>query len=149
MGFSGNTDRAKVILISGLIGQAARQKQCVKLFLWVLAEGINLVFFICSILVICFIMRVKLNPVVEESLHDNGLFHTSAGVDFSGRTCFSKLEANAGWVLGLERSRADNTGWITLNGLLIETRLEYKWFGLFNTFYKGNGLMHFYHDHRQ
>ena len=89
---------------------------------------------------------LSLNPVVEESLHDNGLFHTSAGLDFSGRTCFSKLEANAGWVLGLERSRADNTGWITSNGLLIETRLEYKWVGLFNTFYKGGGLMHFYRD---
>lgn len=89
----------------------------------------------------------KMDPIVEEALHDNGLFHTSVGVDFSGRTCFRKLEANAGWVIGLERSRADNTGWITSNGLLIETMLEYKWLGLFNTFYKGGGLMHFYLDH--
>ena len=116
-------------------------------FLWVLAEGISLVFFICSISVTCFIMQAKMDPVVEEALHDNGLFLTSAGIDFSGRTCFRKLEANAGWVLGLERSRADNTGWITSNGFLMETRLEYKWFGLFNTFYKGDGLMHFYRDH--
>jgi hypothetical protein len=88
---------------------------------------------------------LSLNPV-DESLHDNGLFLTSAGVDFSGRTCLTKLEANAGWVMGLERSRAENTGWITSNGLLIETRLEYKWLGLFNTFYKGGGLMRFYRD---
>ncbi len=88
----------------------------------------------------------KMDPVIEEPLHDNGLFLTSAGVDFSGRTCFRRLEANAGWVLGLERSRAEKTGWIALNGILLETRLEYKWFGLFNTFYKGDGLMYFYRD---
>jgi hypothetical protein len=86
----------------------------------------------------------KMDPVVDEPLHDNGLFLTSLGVDLSGRACFRKLEANAGWVIGLERSRAENTGWLTSNGLLVETRIEYKWFGLFNTFYKGGGLMHFY-----
>ncbi len=90
---------------------------------------------------------LKLNPVVEEALHDNILFHTSVGIDLSGKTVFRKLEADAGWVLGLERSRSDNTGWIKLNGLLLETRIEYKWFGLFNTFYKGDGLMYFYVDH--
>jgi hypothetical protein len=86
----------------------------------------------------------KMDPVVEESLHDNLLFQTSAGIDLSGRTFFRTLEANAGWVSRLERSRADNTGWIKLNGFLMETRLEYKWFGLFNTFYSGDGMMYFY-----
>ena len=94
-----------------------------------------------------FHFAAKMDPVVEEALHDNGLFLTSAGIDLSGRTFFRKLETNAGWVLGLERSRADNTGWISLNGFLMETRLEYKWFGLINTFYKGSGLMYFYRDH--
>ena len=42
----------------------------------------------------------KMDPVVEEALHDNLLFHTSAGIDLSGRTFFSTLEANAGWVSG-------------------------------------------------
>ena len=28
----------------------------------------------------------------------------------------------------------------------METRLEYKWFGLFNTFYKGDGMMYFYRE---
>ncbi len=86
----------------------------------------------------------KMDPIVEEALHDNLLFQTSAGIDLSGKTCFSKLEANAGWVIRLERSRADNSGWIAANGFLVETRVEYKWFGLFNTFYKGDGLMHYY-----
>lgn len=89
----------------------------------------------------------KLDPVVEESLHDNLLFHTSAGVDFSEGTGFRKLEVDAGWVSGLERSRGDNTGWISSNGVIVETRLEYKWFGIYNSFYKGGGLMNFYRDH--
>jgi hypothetical protein len=86
----------------------------------------------------------KMNSVVEEPLHDNGLLLTSAGVDLSGRTIFNKLEANAGWVLGMERSRAGNTGWIPLNGFFMESRIEYRWMGFFNTFYAGEGLMYFY-----
>lgn len=86
----------------------------------------------------------KMDPVVEEPLHDNLLFLTSAGIDLSGGTCFSKLEANAGWAIRLERSRADNSGWIASKGFLIETRLEYKWIGMFNTFFSGNNMMHYY-----
>src|ERR1035437_5997054 len=88
----------------------------------------------------------KMDPVVEEPLHDNLLFLTSAGIDLSGNTCFSKLETNAGWILRLERSRADNSGWIASNGFLMETRVEYKWLGLFNTFYKGDDMMHYYSE---
>jgi hypothetical protein len=86
----------------------------------------------------------KMNPVVDEPLHDNLLFMTSLGIDLSGKTCFSKLETNAGWVVRLERSRADNSGWIKSNGFIMETRAEYKWIGLFNTFYSGNNMMHYY-----
>ena len=88
----------------------------------------------------------KMDPVVEEPLHDNLLFLTSAGIDLSGITCFSKLETNAGWAVRMERSRAENTGWITSNGFLMETRVEYKWFGLFNTLYAGDNMMHFYSE---
>jgi len=86
----------------------------------------------------------KMDPVTEEPLHDNLLFLTSAGIDLSDGTGFSKLETNAGWVTRLERSRSDNSGWIASNGLLVETRVEYKWFGLFNTFFSGNDMMHYY-----
>lgn len=86
----------------------------------------------------------KMNPVVEEPLHDNLLFHTAAGIDLSENSVFSKLEANAGWVVRLERSRADNSGWISSNGFLTEQRIEYKWFGIFNTFFKGDNMMHYY-----
>jgi hypothetical protein len=88
----------------------------------------------------------KMDPVIDEPLHDNLLFLTSAGIDLSGKTCFSKLETNAGWVTRRERSRADNSGWVTSNGFLAETRIEYKWIGLFNTFYKGDNMMHYYSE---
>jgi hypothetical protein len=88
----------------------------------------------------------KMDPVVEEPLHDNLLFLSSAGIDLSGTTCFSKLEANVGWAVRSERSRADNSGWIASNGFLMEARAQYKWFGLFNTFYIGDNMMHYYSE---
>jgi hypothetical protein len=89
----------------------------------------------------------KTDPIFDEALHDNALFLTSAGIDLSGRFFPGRLEANAGWVTGLERARADNTGWIGMNGLLLEIRAEYKFIGLYNTFFTGNGLMQFYNNH--
>jgi hypothetical protein len=86
----------------------------------------------------------KMDPVVEEPLHDNLLFLTSVGVDLAGKTRFNKLEANAGWAVREERSRAENSGWIASNGFLAETRVEYKWFGFFNTYYLGDNMMHYY-----
>jgi hypothetical protein len=92
----------------------------------------------------------EMHPVVEEALHDNGMFLTSAGINLSGVTFFDILDINAGWVVGLERSRADNTGWLKHNGLLVETRIGYngiglvKGVGLFNSFYKGASQMTFY-----
>jgi hypothetical protein len=89
----------------------------------------------------------KMDPVVDEALHDNALFLTSAGIDLSDRLSRGKLEVNAGWVAGLERARADNTGWIGKNGLLLDMRAEYKFIGLYNTFFTGSKLMQFYNDH--
>jgi hypothetical protein len=89
----------------------------------------------------------KKDPFVHEALHDNMLFLTSLGVDLSGRMFFTCLDINAGWVLGLERARVGDSNWISTNGLLAETRVEYKFAGLFNTFYTGGGMMNFYEDH--
>jgi hypothetical protein len=88
----------------------------------------------------------KMDPAIEEPLHDNLLFLTSVGVDLVGKTFFSKLEANAGWVLRKERSRAENSGWIASKGFLVETRVEYRWFGIFNTYYIGDNMMHYYSE---
>jgi len=87
------------------------------------------------------------DPLVDEALHDNLLFHSAIGIDLSGKTFLDKLDISAGWVAGLERARADNTGWIQLHGMLLEGRVEYRWAGLYNTYYYGDGLMYFYGDH--
>jgi len=89
----------------------------------------------------------KKDPLIEEALHDNMLFRTSMGMDLSGRTFLDRLDISAGWVAALERARADNTGWIKLHGMLLEARAEFRGIGLFNTYYHGDRLMHFYGDH--
>jgi hypothetical protein len=89
----------------------------------------------------------KKNPIADEPLHDNGLFLTSLGLDFAKATNFEKLEANAGWVVGLERSRGDQTGWFFEPGILLEAKIEYKGIGIFNSFYKGHSQMKYYNIH--
>jgi len=88
-----------------------------------------------------------MDPVVPEALHDNLIVLNSAGINFSGKTIFDILDINCGWVAGLERARAENSGWLKQNGFLSEANVEYKRIGIFNTFYAGNGQMPFYDDH--
>lgn len=88
-----------------------------------------------------------MDPATDEALHDNLLQLTSIGIDLSEKTIFDRLEINAGYVTGLDRARADNTGWMVHNGFISELFIEFKRAGLFNTFYKGNGQMFFYEDH--
>jgi hypothetical protein len=90
----------------------------------------------------------KMNPIINEALHDNGVFLTSLGLDFARFTNLDKLEINAGWVVGLDRARADETGWIVQKGVLMETKIEYKGFGVFNSFYSGHAQMNYYNDHK-
>ena len=87
------------------------------------------------------------DPLNTEALHDNGLLLTSAGINLSDRTLLDILDINAGWAAGAERARADNTGWIINNGLLMEAKLGYKFISIFNTLYIGEGQMAFYNDH--
>jgi hypothetical protein len=88
-----------------------------------------------------------LDPVVEKGIHDNGLFLTSVGIDMSGKTFLNVLDINAGWAAGVERARAEDSGWIINNGFLLETRIEYKMLGVLNSLYLGEGQMTFYDDH--
>jgi len=88
----------------------------------------------------------KLSPETRVPLHENVFSLTSLGADFTGKTFFTRLEINAGWLFSLERSRGE-TDWISLNGFYSEARVEYKWFGLLNSFYTGDGLMYFYDTH--
>jgi hypothetical protein len=87
-----------------------------------------------------------LDPIVEKGIYDNALFVTSAGIDLSGKTFLDGLDLSAGWAAGVERSRAEGTGWIMNDGLLIETKLRYKYAGIFNSLYLGAGQMAFYED---
>lgn len=89
----------------------------------------------------------KKDPVVSESLHDNAQVLVSAGIDLSGKTIFDVLDFNAGWTLGVDRSRSEHSGWINQHGFISEQRLEYHGLGLFNSLYIGEGQMHFYYKH--
>jgi hypothetical protein len=89
----------------------------------------------------------KMDPVIDEPLHDNLLFLTSIGLDLSHRMIFDRFEINAGYVTGLDRARAYNTGWILNTGFLSEAVIEYKRAGIFNTFFTGNGNMYYYNVH--
>jgi hypothetical protein len=84
---------------------------------------------------------------VYQKLNDNWLFLTSLGVDLAGKTIFNRLDVNAGWAIGLERERRGQSDFIVQNGLLMEATIEYKVFGLFNSFYTGQGQMHYYKQH--
>ena len=84
------------------------------------------------------------DPVVEKRIYDNALMLTSAGVNLSELTFFDRLDINAGWLAGIERSRGEDTGWIINNGFFMETCIAYKRIGIFNTLYLGDGLMTFY-----
>ena len=88
-----------------------------------------------------------LDPVVENFINDNALMLTSVGVNLSELTFFDQLDINAGWLAGIERSRAEDAGWISNNGFLMEMHLAYKRIGIFNTLYLGEGQMKFYADH--
>jgi hypothetical protein len=89
----------------------------------------------------------RMDSFLHEPLHDNMLFLTSVGADLSGRTFFDRLEGNCGWVLGLERSRSGTADWISMHGLQVEARAEYRFAGISSTFYAGRGMMHFYGEY--
>ncbi|HUX95649.1 MAG TPA: hypothetical protein VMV47_07945 [Bacteroidales bacterium] len=88
-----------------------------------------------------------LDPVVDKGIYDNAMIVTSAGIDLRGRTFLDVLDINVGWASGIERARADESGWIVNNGLLMETRFQYKLLGIINTLYIGERQMAFYNDH--
>ena len=89
----------------------------------------------------------NLDSVVETFINDNALMLTSIGLNLSELTFLDQLDINAGWLAGIERSRAEDAGWVNNNGFLMETRLAYKRIGIFNTLYLGKSQMKFYTNH--
>lgn len=88
-----------------------------------------------------------IDPIVDEALHDNGMFLTSLGVDLARKTGFDKLDVSLGWAVGVEDGRAEDTGWLKHHALMFDTKIEYKGLGLENSYYRGEGQMAFYGDH--
>ena len=88
-----------------------------------------------------------MEPTRFEALHDNILSLTTVGVDLAGVTFLDKLTVNAGWAVGLDRSRNGGSGWLANNGLYYEIIAQYKWIGVFNTLYLGEKQMYYYNDH--
>ena len=89
----------------------------------------------------------SLNPTLYEPVQDNGLILTALGLNLSENTFFDELDINAGWSVGLERDRGSSNRWINPNGFLSEIRAEYKYFGVFNTLYKGEKQQKSYKIH--
>jgi len=87
------------------------------------------------------------DPADVEPLHDNSLFLTAAGANYIDIGVFSQIDISLGWVLALERSRGDNTGWLDMHGLLFEIEAEAGKAGIRNSFYSGSRLFTFYSDH--
>ncbi len=73
-----------------------------------------------------------------DHIEDNGAIAVKAGLDLSGRTFLDSLTVNVGGLMSFERVRTIGS-WQTPKGLLLETAMEYKRFGVTNSFYKGDG----------
>ncbi|TKC09733.1 hypothetical protein FA047_03620 [Pedobacter frigoris] len=71
-----------------------------------------------------------------DHIQDNGAAAVKVGVDLSGRTFLDSLTINTGGLMSFERVRSIG-GWRTPKGLLLEVQLEYRRFGITNSFYTG------------
>jgi hypothetical protein len=87
-----------------------------------------------------------MNPLIYEPLVDDGLFLASLGYGFEETLTQPLIDIRMGWSLGLERQRSTNI-WHKPNGFLSETKVEFRGLGIFNTYYKGTGQMHFFNDY--
>ena len=88
-----------------------------------------------------------MDPDNHTPVHDNGRLWTALGMDLSSKTSLDELDINAGWAVGLERNRGSDDGWYSPQGLLSQVRIEYRGFGLFNTYYQGGASGKFYDEH--
>ena len=71
-----------------------------------------------------------------DHIEDNGAAAVKIGVDLSGRTFLDSLTINTGGLMSFERVRSIG-GWRTPKGVLLEAQMEYRRFGITNSFYTG------------
>lgn len=84
-------------------------------------------------------------PIPNDHVEDNGAAIVKVGVDLSHRTFLDSLTINTGGMMSFERVRSVG-GWKTPKGALLELLLEYRRFGVINSFYKGQGHRLLYGD---
>ena len=73
-----------------------------------------------------------------DHIEDNGALNIKAGLDLSRKTFLDSLTINVGGLMSFERTRTIGS-WQTPKGLMLELQMEYKRFGITNSFYKGEG----------
>jgi len=88
-----------------------------------------------------------MDPANHTPVRDNGRIWTAVGLNLSSKTPFDELDINAGWAAGIERDRATDAGWNSMNGLLSEIRVEYRGVGAFNTYYRGKGQYEYFDEY--
>lgn len=71
-----------------------------------------------------------------DHIEDNGAIALKVGLDLSKKTFLDSLTINTGGLMSFQRIR-NVEGWKTPKGLLLEMQMEYRRFGIINSFYTG------------
>ncbi|GHT12045.1 hypothetical protein FACS189426_14830 [Bacteroidia bacterium] len=86
-------------------------------------------------------------PTPKVGVCDDALVNPFAGVDFSGKTIFSELYFQTGYIFGYQRDRkADQI--YTPQGLLVDFAIKWRWLSLKNNFYFGENMFPFYQTYK-
>ncbi len=80
------------------------------------------------------------NSTPDEHIVDNFVVNPYVGIDLSRATALDSLRVRAGALLTVERNRAYDD-WSTPIGVWADVRAEWRWLGLYNSFYAGGRQM--------
>lgn len=81
---------------------------------------------------------------VERGVVDNILLYPFVGVDFAPKTKFTSLYLQVGWLQAFQNDRRYIDKYVTPGGIQVDFRIERFGFGIYNSFYSGQGLMPYY-----
>lgn len=76
------------------------------------------------------------NSGPDQHIVDNFVINPYAGVDFSHATALDSLRVRAGLLMTVERNRAYDY-WSHPAGFWLDVRAEWRWLGVYNSFYAG------------
>lgn len=80
----------------------------------------------------------------ERGVVDNILVYPFIGADFAPKTRFSNLYIQVGWLQAFQNDRRYIDKYVTPGGIQVDFRVERWGFGIYNSFYGGEGLMPYY-----